>query len=169
MNSGLTTPSGVTLADTDDNWNLIGNPYPSSIGIDAFLTANTDIDGFVRLWTHNSLPNAVNTGSFYGNFNSNYSASDYITINGAGSTSGPGTLSVIGGGQSFFVLMNPGLATSSTVLFNNSMRDKLFSNSQFYRATEGVENHRFWLDLVSGTETSRTLISYNRNGNKRKR
>lgn len=163
-NSGFTSPSGVTLTDTDDNWNLIGNPYPSSIGINAFLSANSDIDGFVRLWTHSTLPTNLNSGSFYGNFSSNYAASDYITINGAGATSGPGTLSVIGGGQSFFVLMNPGLSATSTVVFNNAMRDKLFSNSQFYRttnATNEIENHRIWLDLVSANETSRTLISYN--------
>uniref|UniRef100_UPI00404ACA19 T9SS sorting signal type C domain-containing protein n=1 Tax=Flavobacterium sp. TaxID=239 RepID=UPI00404ACA19 len=163
-NSGFTSPSGVTLTDTDDNWNLIGNPYPSSIGINAFLSANSDIDGFVRLWTHSTLPTNLNSGSFYGNFNSNYAASDYITINGAGATSGPGTLSVIGGGQSFFVLMNPGLAATSSVVFNNAMRDKLFSNSQFYRTTNAssdIENHRIWLDLISANETSRTLISYN--------
>lgn len=164
LNSGAVSSSGITLTDTDDNWNLIGNPYPSSIGVNAFLNANSEIDGFVRVWSHSTLPTALNSSSFYNNFNSNYSASDYITINGAGSTSGPGTLSVIGGGQSFFVLMNSGSAANSTVTFNNSMRDKTFSNSQFYRTSNienDFENHRIWLDLVSTTETSRTLISYN--------
>jgi hypothetical protein len=30
-----------TISQNDQNWNLIGNPYPSYIDIDAFITANT--------------------------------------------------------------------------------------------------------------------------------
>ena len=155
--------------DTDDNWNLLGNPYPSAISIGSFLAANTEIDGFVRLWTHGTLPSTSVADPFYDNFVSNYTATDYIAINGAGATSGSGTLSVIGGGQSFFVLMNPGTAATSTALFNNSMRNKGYSNSQFYRNTNNVEvnavggdieRHRIWLDLVTPTQTIRTLVAY---------
>ena len=95
--------------------------------------AKRELDGFVRLWTHGTLPSNTNSDPFYNNYASNYSAADYVTINGSGATSGPGTLSVIGGGQGFFVLMNPGVATSSTAIFNNAMRNNIYSNSQFYR------------------------------------
>ena len=169
LGAGSAGPNGVMRTLTDDNWNLLGNPYPSAISIGSFLTANTEIDGFVRLWTHGTLPSTAISDPFYNNFVSNYTAADYIAINGAGATSGPGTLSVIGGGQGFFVLMNPGAATTSTVLFNNSMRDKGYSNSQFYRNSNttnagpdgDMERHRIWLDLVSPTnETTRTLVAY---------
>ena len=169
IGAGSAGPNGVMRLDTDDNWNLLGNPYPSAISIGSFLAANTEIDGFVRLWTHGTLPSTSIADPFYDNFVSNYSALDYIAINGAGATSGSGTLSVIGGGQSFFVLMNPGTAVSSTALFNNSMRDKGYSNSQFYRNANNVEvnavggdieRHRIWLDLVTPTQTIRTLVAY---------
>lgn len=169
LGAGTASPNGVIRTANDDNWNLLGNPYPSAISINSFLLANPELDGFVRLWTHGTLPSSANSDPFYNNYASNYSASDYITINGAGATSGPGTLSVIGGGQGFFVLMNPGAATTSTATFNNTMRNNGYSNSQFYRNStvenpnfgEDIQRNRIWLDLVSPTnETSRTLIAY---------
>ena len=169
LGAGTAGPNGIMRLATDDNWNLLGNPYPSAISINSFLTANTQLDGFVRLWTHNTLPSTAIADPFYNNFVSNYTAADYIAINGAGATSGPGTLSVIGAGQGFFVLMDAGAATSSTALFNNSMRDKTYSNSQFYRINTPIqttaiapsERHGIWLDLVSPTnETTRTLVAY---------
>ncbi|WP_445717972.1 choice-of-anchor D domain-containing protein [Flavobacterium sp.] len=169
IGAGTAGPNGIMRTVTDDNWNLLGNPYPSAISINSFLTANTELDGFVRLWTHGTLPSSSIADPFYDNFVSNYTASDYIAINGSGATSGAGTLSVIGGGQGFFVLMNPGAATTSTALFNNSMRDKGYSNSQFYRNSNSIENnavggnldrHRIWLDLVTPSQTTRTLVAY---------
>jgi len=169
LGAGTAGPNGVMRLATDDNWNLLGNPYPSAISIGAFLTANPQLDGFVRLWTHGTLPSTAISDPFYANFVSNYTAADYIAINGSGATSGAGTLSVIGGGQSFFVLMNPGAATSSTALFNNSMRNTSYSNSQFYRSSnsitsnslgEDLERHRIWLDLITPNETTRTLVAY---------
>lgn len=168
LNAGTAGPNGVMRTVTDDNWNLLGNPYPSAISIGSFLTANPQLDGFVRLWTHGTLPTST-VDPFYNNFVYNYTSSDYIAINGAGATSGPGTLSVIGGGQGFFVLMNPGAATTTTALFNNAMRNIGYSNSQFYRSANvtnvgvggDIERHRIWLDLISPTnETTRTLIAY---------
>uniref|UniRef100_UPI00404B6294 T9SS sorting signal type C domain-containing protein n=1 Tax=Flavobacterium sp. TaxID=239 RepID=UPI00404B6294 len=165
LNTGTAGPNGTMRTVTDDNWNLLGNPYPSAISINSFLTANTDLDGFVRLWTHGTSPSTAIADPFYDNFVSNYTAGDYIAINGAGATSGSGTLSVIGGGQSFFALMNPGAAATSSVLFNNSMRNKGYSNSQFYRSANNshssVEKSRIWLDLQTPTtEVARILVAY---------
>lgn len=169
LGAGTLGPNGVMRLATDDNWNLLGNPYPSAISIGAFLTANPELDGFVRLWTHGTLPSSLISDPFYANFVSNYTAADYIAINGSGATSGAGTLSVIGGGQSFFVLMNPGAAATSSALFNNSMRNTSYSNSQFYRNSnsitsnslgENLERHRIWLDLITPNETTRTLVAY---------
>ncbi|RAK23836.1 lamin tail-like protein [Flavobacterium aquaticum] len=168
LNAGTAGPNGVMRTVNDDNWNLLGNPYPSAISIGAFLTANPQLDGFVRLWTHGTLPTS-SVDPFYNNFTYNYSASDYIAINGAGATSGPGTLSVIGAGQGFFVLMDPGAATTTTATFNNAMRNIGYSNNQFYRSANvvnsapggNIERHRIWLDLVSPTnQTTRTLVAY---------
>lgn len=169
LNAGTAGPNGVMRLATDDNWNLLGNPYPSAISISSFLAANPQLDGFVRLWTHGNLPSTGVTDPFYNNFVSNYTANDYIALNGSGATSGPMAPGVIGAGQGFFVLMNPGAATTSTALFNNAMRSKDYSNSHFYRSSnlvnssnqENIERHRIWLDLVGPTnETTRTLVAY---------
>ncbi|MBL7887757.1 MAG: choice-of-anchor D domain-containing protein [Flavobacterium sp.] len=163
-----TSANGVPFTVNDDNWNLVGNPYPSSIRALDFLNANTNIEGAVRLWTHGTLP-VSSTNPFYGTYQYNYTSSDYITHNGTGTVSGPvGFNGYIAGGQAFFVLMNEGTAATSSVVFNNSMRSRTYDNSQFYRNSNEIVNsenegaqHRIWLDLVnSNNQPIRTLIGY---------
>ena len=155
----------------DDNKNLLGNPYPSSIKSLDFLTYNTNLEGFVSLWTHGSLPATGITNPFYGSFTYNYNSADYIVYNGTGTLSGPGGFNgYIAAGQGFFVTMSDGPADATqTVTFKNSFRNKTYGNSQFYRqnnqnlveTTIEPEKHRIWLDLISSTETvNRTLIGF---------
>jgi hypothetical protein len=155
--------NGVTISNFDDNWNLTGNPYPSAIKALDFLTANTTIQGFVYLWTHGTAP--VSTQNpFYNSFQYNYTSNDYITYNGTGTTSGPtGFNGYIAAAQGFFVMMNDGASGSTTINFNNSMRDKTYANSQFYRTSSNgeEEKHRIWLDLLDANNiTVRTLVGY---------
>ena len=164
-----TTPSsvgsgnGITITNFDDNWNLIGNPYPSSIKATDFLAANTNIQGFVYLWTHGSAPASI-ANPFYGSFLYNYANTDYITYNSLGGSTGPSVFNgYIGGAQGFFVMMNDGATGTATLNFKNNMRNKTYSNSQFYRTSSvgEEERHRIWLDIVnSNNESSRTLVGY---------
>lgn len=160
-----TGASGATVSNYDDNWNLVGNPYPSAIKATEFLKAsnNPNIQGFINLWTHGTAPVST-TSPFYDTFAANYTSNDYITYNAAGSSSGPSVFNgYIGAGQGFFVSMNDGAAGSSTVTFNNSMRSRTHANSQFYRTTAEAadENNRIWLDLVDpNNESVRTLVGY---------
>lgn len=162
-----TGTNGITITNNDDNWNLIGNPYPSSIKVSDFLTLNTNIEGAVRLWTHGTLPSTAIPNPFYGSFLSNYTPNDYITHNGVGTVSGPaGFNGYIAGGQGFFVLMNDGVAATQNIIFNNLLRNKTYNNSQFYRTSQTTQNtneerNRIWLDLVnSNNQSVRTLIGY---------
>jgi hypothetical protein len=160
--------NGVVITNQDDNWNLIGNPYPSSINSLAFITANTNIEGAVRLWSHSTLPSASVLNPFYDSFAYNYTATDYIVYNGTATTNGPaGFNGQIAAGQSFFVLMNDGAAASSTVVFNNALRNKSYDNTQFYRNADvqkndaNIERHRIWLDLISSEgSVNRTVVGY---------
>ena len=102
-NTGVST----TLATKDDdNWNLLGNPYPSAIHADSFLATNTNIVGFIKLWTHGTLPSSATADPFYQNYVQNYTVADYVTYNYLGAST-PTFDGNIAAGQGFFVLMNP--------------------------------------------------------------
>ena len=160
--------SGVNIYNTDDNMNLIGNPYPSAIKAKDFLNynANSNIDGFIYLWTHNSSP-ATTTNPFYSSYATNYFTSDYVTFNSAGTSSGPATFNgYIAAGQGFFVSMvdGPEDATQS-VIFTNTMRSKGYANSQFFKSGQLLSstdnNHRIWIDLIDSTnQSNRILVGY---------
>jgi hypothetical protein len=166
IGAGSNGPNGVLRTVYDDNWNLVGNPYPSSIDALAFLTENTNIDGNIRIWTSTTLPSNTNSDPFYNNFQYNYTPNDYIVHNGTATTSGPGTFNgYIASGQSFMVMMDEGAApATSSVVFNNSMRSKSHDNSQFYRNEQSTnEKNRIWLDLISNAPNgtvSRTVVGY---------
>lgn len=167
---------GTTATNEDDNWNLIGNPYPSAISANAFVDFNTNINGTVYLWDHTGANSLITGDPFYEDFVYNYDGTDYFEHNNTGSNP-PGTNDLfIGSGQGFFVFMNHAATPGSAVTFNNSMRydntiDDLipnFDNSTFYREnnTSGneenaIERHRMWLDLLSpNAVTNSILVGY---------
>ena len=165
---GNTTPStlgpgnSVNVSNFDDNWNLVGNPYPSAISALDFLSYNTDLQGYVYLWTHGAAP-VSSQNPFYNWYLYNYSAVDYSIHNGTANVSGPSFNGYIAGGQGFFVLMNDGVAASSTINFKNSMRNKSYANNQFFRTSETGEEEksRIWLDLLDSNNVPvRTAIGY---------
>jgi hypothetical protein len=156
--TGVSTTLGT---NHDDNWNLIGNPYPSAVRAIDFLTLNTNIDGFIKIWTHGTLPSSAIADPFYNNYTYNYTPGDYITYNSSGTSSGPGVFNGnIAAGQGFFVLMHHTSASASeNVTFNNSMRSSTYDNSQFFRTSN--ESGRIWLDLVASNGTNiRNLVAY---------
>jgi hypothetical protein len=161
-------PNGATVTRRDDNLNLLGNPYPSAIKALDFLNLNTNLEGMIWLWTHGTLPSASAANPYYNSFTYNYTVNDYIVYNGTGTVSGPaGFNGLIASGQGFFVMMKDGAASTSTAIFNNSLRNVSHNNSQFYRVSNVTPDAqvaqlqgRIWLDLVSGQSVSRTLIGY---------
>ncbi|MES2811985.1 MAG: GEVED domain-containing protein [Bacteroidota bacterium] len=158
----------------DDNWNLVGNPYPSAIDAIEFLTANnSSIMGEVSLWTH-TTPISITPSPYYQTYIYNYKSNDYVTYNSAGNNVGPtgGFNGKIAGGQAFFVKMIDGTPGSGNITFNNGMRtdasNNPYNNSQFYRTSNNgqaaqtePEKHRVWLDLIdSEMNTSRVMFGY---------
>ncbi len=161
--------NGAQITNLSDNWNLIGNPYPSSIRANQFLIDNQSvIEGSVRLWTHGTSPSSTVANPFYSSFSYNYTPNDYLTYNFTGTTAGPVVVDelFIGAGQGFFVQMLDGLAGSANVNFNNILRSSTYDNSIFYKSNSAssnttIEKNRIWLDIInSNNQSERTLIGY---------
>ncbi|AWI26209.1 LamG-like jellyroll fold domain-containing protein [Flavobacterium pallidum] len=121
-------------------YNLIGNPYPSTLSADLFLAQNP---GTLYFWTHRAQGSA--------------SGANYCSYNALG-----GTAAITGGDQpDGFIASGQGFilqaATAATAHFDNSMRSG--NDAAFYRSS--TEKHRIWLDLnspVSGL--NQILIGY---------
>jgi len=168
--------NGTLIYGHNDNWNLIGNPYPSSIRGSQFLFDNqTKIEGNIRIWTHATLPSQSQAQPFYGSFGYNYTPNDYLSYSFTGTSCCPLAPDeiYIGAGQGFFVQMIDGPATTDFVTFNNNLRSASYNNSFFFRnanpstATNtnvpfdvnNIKRNRIWLDLVnSSNQSSRILI-----------
>ncbi|WP_028871516.1 GEVED domain-containing protein [Psychroserpens burtonensis] len=167
--------SGSTFATAiDDNWNLVGNPFPSALNTDTFITRNAanitdDIDptiaGTVYLWSHQSAPSNAVTDPFYGDYVYNYNPNDYIAYNLTGSAP-PGFNGFIGAGQAFFVLMDDAATSPSNLVFDNTMRNGVYSNDQFYRIDHSTESeettvnekNRIWLDLIDSNNNANSIL-----------
>ena len=174
VNNGVvTTPILLTPSvASDDDFNLVGNPYPSAISSDAFINANINtitglsytIEGTLYFWTHVGDVSAANIGPDA----LNYSANDYAIENLSGGTKAGsgGTMpsGFIASGQGFFVeAHDPGM-----LVFNNAMRvGTETQNNQFYKTTPDrkrtskTSNDRFWLNLENSSKMfSQQLIGY---------
>ena len=164
--------NGTEITNYSDNYNLIGNPYPSAIRASQFLFINnTKIEGNVRLWTHGTLPAAI-TSPFYDTYAYNYTPSDYFIFNFTGASCCPaaGSDLFIGAGQGFFVQMIDGPPASDVVTFDNGLRNTGYDNSLFYRNANTIETesnltdlerHRMWFDIINSDGLNdRTLIGY---------
>ena len=171
------------VGTNNDKYNLLGNPYPSAIDAQAFLTdpANVPIiDGTIYFWTHNSQPSTTYVDPFYGDFVINYTESDYASWNSLGAVGSRGSAAISGGvvpngyigtGQGFFTKSTGTAPSGNPVVFKNSMR-VTGNNSQFFRlnpyanndtreADTTVEKHRIWLNLISTSGTfNQILVGY---------
>jgi hypothetical protein len=138
--------------DTDNDWNLIGNPYPSAIDGNTFLTANSaSIGGTIYFWTHNTAEDGTVDNT----------QDDYAMYNASG-----GTAAVTGGtvpdgniasGQGFFA---QALVSGSVNLFTNDMRIS-GNNSLFFKSNrKHIEKDRVWLDLEGNNASSQILIGF---------
>jgi hypothetical protein len=174
---------GNLVGNNNDKYNLLGNPYPSAVDAQAFLTdlGNAAVlDGTIYFWTHNSGPSTAYVDPFYGDYVINYNGSDYASWNSLGPVGSRGSAATTGGsapngyiasGQGFFTRSSGTAPTGNPAVFKNTMRSSM--NSQFYkmasivqserqlRITDNVEKHRIWLNMISnGGVFNQILVGY---------
>ncbi len=153
-----------------NNWNFIGNPYPSAIDAKVFFDHNASIlESVIYLWSHatDADPNAS------GNQNQNFSQNDYAVINYVGGIAG-GEASASGSvipnefvpsGQGFFVIGKKSGATSGAAYYNetvftNSMR-VTGNNNQFFRTAQELQPDKLWVNLTSDNGVfNQILVAY---------
>lgn len=136
----------ATFVGADDDWNLLGNPYPSAIDSELFTAANTNLNGTIYYWTHATADSAGD----------NIQA-DYAMYNTTGGTGGGSQY--IASGQGFFIQAN----TAGTATFTNAMR-VAGNNLTFYKTRNKKahikEKDRVWLSLSTKTNTHEILIGF---------
>ena len=162
---GVPNNGDVTFDVKADEYNLVGNPYPSALNATKFMQDNsTIIYGALYFWTHNT---AIT--------NNSYTADDYATYTLSGGTgTGPSTSTglntntpngFIAAGQSFFVGTKTVIPANSKFIFKNSQReagnnDKFFKQTSVKKTTT-IEKNRVWLNLTnSGGAFKQLLVGY---------
>ncbi|PJJ67841.1 beta strand repeat-containing protein [Chryseobacterium geocarposphaerae] len=143
----------VNLNNTSTNkYNLIGNPYPSNLDLNAFYNANSSsVNSTFWFWDNTSNNVTTQTGNTTTNVG-------YATYNAAGSgtwTEAPSSLASHSGssaavGQGFIVE-----ATGTTATFTNAMRVSTTGNT--FNKLNGNDTGKFWLKLATPYGSHTTL------------
>ncbi len=134
---------------TGDDWNLIGNPYPSAIDLNLFWQENAinnqRISDAVYFWDDD-----ISGGSGY------HHQDDYASWNSFGGTASANSskvpLGYVGAGQGFWV----SALTDTIVEFNNSMRT--FDQHKLFFKTNPNEQ-KIWIRLYSDSIMSNQILT----------
>lgn len=159
-NNGNITTSIMTGATS---MNMVVNPYPSPLNLDAFQTENsTKLDGTYYFWTHKTPINATTH---------QYAANDFALYNSTGGTQAvPGGIVPTGKvavGQGFMVKGIGATVTADVVQYKNSMRLPATTQAHFYKASgttsvdvNATEKNRLWLNFSGSTAFKQILVGY---------
>ena len=165
LNTGIKTIplslSQNTVNDTDD-FNLVGNPYSSSINSNDFIDENiSNISGTLYFWTHSNTL----TTSYPGLEMLNYSTNDYAKYTKLGGIravfGGRLPSNVIGSGQGFMLEAE----NTGDLMFKPNMMSNAYSNTtpvSFFKENDRKEKTgNLWLDIKNNDFFSEQLIGYN--------
>lgn len=140
----------VTLSGLGNKYNLVGNPYPSVIDANTFISANntTNIENVLFFWRKKNAAG----GSAYASYNLSGATTNELGI--------PAPNGKIQVGQGFFVQAK-GSGGNVNNFFTNTMRDSAPTSTQFYKTKQVAQKDRLWLNLTTTTGVfSQALVAY---------
>jgi hypothetical protein len=129
-NNGDAAIAITNTPGTGQGYNMLGNPYPSTLDADLFLAQNP---GALYFWTHTAQGAA--SGANYATYTTFGTASSTTPITSA---TPDGTIAV---GQGFIMKT----AASGIAVFTNAMRTG--NNNAIFFRNANTEKHRIWLNL----------------------
>ncbi len=144
---GEPTNGNISIPTYPDGFTSVGNPYPSNIDPQEFLTANP---GVSNLFFWNNPQRVYNAeAESWG-----YAGSRYVAYSSLGFNNPAYEGKSISTAQGFIVY-----ASVSSIYFDNSMRTS--DHATFFK-TDETERHRFWLQLSNqeGHGLNHILIGY---------
>ena len=145
--TGTPNNGNVNLVVANGTHNAIGNPYPSTINADTFITTN-NITEALYFWrkTNNS------TSTSYATYTKAGGASN--TSANSGDINGIIPNGIIQVGQGFIVK-----STSTSLQFTNAMR--ITDNQNQILKTKAIERNRIWLNLYNDTAPlNQMMVAY---------
>ena len=143
----------IAVKKSTNGYNLVGNPYPSSIRFSSLKALNGSLDYPVYFWNNSYTNPPQQQGA-------SYTQENYAILTASGgvkSTNGTqkpsDTISV---GQGFIVAVN----ANANLVFNNSIR--LAAKGQFFNMRKAnSEVNRFWINFKTpANNNSEILIAY---------
>jgi len=137
-----------TTGKTKEGFNLIGNPYPSYVNIDAFVSGDIDPSYWYRTrnqagsaWTFDTynIPSTLGTG-----------------------LSGLAVSANIPPMQAFWVRVK-NTKSAATLTFTNAMRGHQDNSNNKFRAPSAVKQQVLRLQVSNGTQNDEALVYFNAN------
>lgn len=162
-NNGDLSFVNLKNSGADKGYNLIGNPYPSSIDFDALYTANSGkIYATAYFWTNQDMTVKTQQGS-------GYAGNNYAIYNLTGGTPAveidaapdlpeeaegtPNNIIKVGQG---FIVKSKSAGANQPLNFTNAMR--IVENGVFFNNKKSTEKNRFWLRLTTPSNVTNTLL-----------
>ena len=158
-NNGTQT---VALSNGGNRYNLVGNPYPSDLNLDALYALNASkITSTFYFWDNASASVTTQSGGTTNNYGyATYNASatsgtsgTFVASPNVGSINPSGNVAKIG--QGFFVRLSPNLSNNTSLNFDNSLR--VASTGTFFNKNNNAGVGKYWLRLSSSYGTNNTL------------
>jgi hypothetical protein len=144
-NNGTINKAITYNGSTSFGYNMVGNPYPSTIDADTFISTNTAIiESTLYFWRKTNGA----SGTAYATYNSVGSVATGSGLTGTGSAAPNGTIQV---GQGFFVKAK----SASNLTFTNAMR--VANNENQFFKTKQVQKDRVWLNLTRTAIKTETI------------